>query len=167
MRLLLVVLLAVTFLAPEIDAVQSVTAVAPGVGDSTPVGAKAARCTALSGGQGIAGALDTAVTKNVAGAASAVTGGGKCTPGMAMSPEQLMKQMQAQMGAGGARMPPGMPSGAMAMSPEQLMKQMQDQMAQLGAGGDSMPPGAMAMPPGGMDMAPGTWGRQVMGEGRP
>src|SRR5918994_454043 len=45
---------------------------------------KAALCTVVPGGQVIAGALDAAETKNVAGAAAtAVTGGGSCMPGMA------------------------------------------------------------------------------------
>jgi hypothetical protein len=172
MRSLLAVLLAFTFLAPEVGAAQSGTAVAPGVGDSTPVAAapaakkkggmfgkvkglaknkivktiaKAALCTVVPGGQVVAGALEAAETKNVAGAAStALSGGGGagCMPGMA--------GMAAPTGPGAAGIGaagvsalgaavtgagvPGQPSTGMpgmAMSPEQ-MKQLMEQYRKAG-----------------------------------
>jgi len=112
MRCLLVVLLAVPLLGLEIGAAQTPGAIAPVVGDSTPVAAapaakkkkglfgkvkglaknkivktvaKGALCTVVPGGQLVAGALDAAETKSVTGAAStALTGGGSsCMPGMA------------------------------------------------------------------------------------
>ncbi len=103
---------------------------------------KAALCTVVPGGQVIAGALDAAETKNVAGAATAATGGGSCMPGMAgMAPNPagaaggLSGVGAAALGAGvpGAGLP-GQPSTGMpgmAMSPEQ-MKQMQEQYAKMG-----------------------------------
>ena len=113
MRSLLAVLLASAILVPEISAAQSGSTVAPATGDSVaatvaPVAkkkkgglfgkvkglaknkivktvAKAALCTAVPGGSMIAGAIDAAETKNVAGAAASVAGGGGggCMPGMA------------------------------------------------------------------------------------
>ena len=169
MRSILVVLLACLLLAPPSAMGQSGSAV-PAVGDSTllpqaaPVKkkkgglfgkvknlaknkvvktvAKAALCTAVPGGQIIAGALDGAETKDVAGAAaSAATGGGSCMPGMG----SLGGAAAGASGLGGvgtdalgAPVPtaalPGLPSAgmpAMTMSPEQ-MKQMQEQYAKMG-----------------------------------
>jgi hypothetical protein len=103
--------------------------------------AKAALCTAVPGGQVIAGALDAAETKNVAGAATtAVTGGSSsCMPGMTgngMAGAAAAAGMGAAAGGGGGvpGMPGGMPGGAMpgtAMSPEQ-MKQMMEQYSKMG-----------------------------------
>lgn len=169
MRSLLAVLLAFTFLAPESAAAQSGTAVAPGVADSTPAAAaptkkkglfgkvkgvaknkivktvaKAALCTAVPGGQLIAGALDAAETKNVAGAATTVaTGGGSsCMPGMAGMAARPSAGPAgigaAGLGAIGAAVSggglPGQPSTGMpgmAMSPEQ-MKQLMEQYRKAG-----------------------------------
>ena len=170
MRTLLVVLLAIAFLVPEVGAAQSAGAVAPVVADSTPAApapaakkkglfgkvkglaknkivktvAKTALCTAVPGGQVIAGALDAAETKNVAGAATtAVTGGGSsCMPGMAgmAGPPSAgaagigaagVGALGASVSGGGV---PGQPSTGMpgmAMSPEQ-MKQMQEQYGKMG-----------------------------------
>lgn len=96
--------------------------------------AKVALCTAVPGGQVIAGAIDAAETKDVAGAATtAATGGSSgCMPGMT---GQGMAGAAAGVGAGalGAGTPgqpvTGMPG--MAMSPEQ-MKQMQEQYQSMG-----------------------------------
>jgi outer membrane protein OmpA-like peptidoglycan-associated protein len=171
MRSLSAVLLASAILIPEIGAAQSGSAVTQLTGDSiaatvAPVVkkkkgglfgkvkglaknkvvktvAKAALCTAVPGGSVIAGALDAAEKKDVAGAAGAVAGGGGgCMPGMA--------GMAAPKGAGAAGIGaagvgalgaavtgaglPGQPSTgmpAMAMSPEQL-KQMQEQYGKMG-----------------------------------
>ncbi len=170
MRSLLAITLAFAFLAPEIGAAQSGTAVAPAVGDSVPAAApaakkkkgmfgkvkglaknkivktvaKAALCTAVPGGQVIASAIDAAETKNVSGAAAtAVTGGGSCMPGMAGTGAPTgagaagigAAGVVGALGAGvtGAGLPgqpaTGMPG--MAMSPEQ-MKQLQEQYAKMG-----------------------------------
>ena len=110
MRSVLTVLLASAILIPEIGTAQSgstvgeatdstAATVAPaakkkgglfgkvkGIAKNKVVKtvAKVALCTAVPGGSMIAGALDAAETKNVAGAAaSAVTGGSSCMPGMA------------------------------------------------------------------------------------
>ena len=102
---------------------------------------KAALCTVVPGGQVIAGALDAAETKDVAGAAvTAATGGGSCMPGMAgmagaAAPAAGIGGAVGALGAGisGAAVP-GQPSAgmpAMAMSPEQL-KQMQEQYGKMG-----------------------------------
>ena len=102
---------------------------------------KAALCTVVPGGQVIAGALDAAETKDVAGAAvTAATGGGSCMPGMAgmagaAAPAAGIGGAVGAFGAGisGAAVP-GQPSAgmpAMAMSPEQL-KQMQEQYGKMG-----------------------------------
>jgi len=110
MRSVLTVLLASAILIPEIGTAQSCSTVGEAT-DSTAATvapaakkkgglfgkvkgiaknkvvktvAKVALCTAVPGGSMIAGALDAAETKNVAGAAaSAVTGGSSCMPGMA------------------------------------------------------------------------------------
>jgi hypothetical protein len=104
---------------------------------------KAALCTVVPGGQVIAGALDAAENKDVAGAAAtAVTGGGSCMPGMAgMAPNPAAAAGGlGGLGAGalGAGVPgaglPGQPSmgmPGMAMSPEQL-RQMQEQYSRMG-----------------------------------
>jgi len=149
MRSVLAVLLASAILVPEIAAAQSGSTVAQTTGDSTGAAvapaaqkkkglfgkvkglarnkvvktvAKTALCTAVPGGQVIAGALDAAETKNVAGAATAATGGSSCMPGMA--------GMAAPTGPG----IPGQPSTGMpgmAMSPEQ-MKQLMEQYRKAG-----------------------------------
>ena len=104
--------------------------------------AKTALCTAVPGGQLIAGALDAAETKDVAGAASTAAGGsGSCMPGMpGMGASSAAKAAAGAAGAGalGAGVPavalPGQPSTgmpAMGMSPEQ-MKQMQEQYKKMG-----------------------------------
>ena len=172
MRSLFAVLFAVTLLAPQTTAAQSVTAVAPAVADTIAAAvaptvkkkkgglfgkvkglaknkivksvAKVALCTAVPGGSMIAGALDAAETKNVAGAAAGVAtgagGGGSCMPGMAgMAGGAGPGAGVGAAGLGalaGASAPtlPGQPSTAMpgmAMSPEQ-MKQMQEQYGKMG-----------------------------------
>jgi hypothetical protein len=116
--------------------------------------AKAALCTAVPGGQVIAGAIDAAETKDVAGAAAtAATGGGSnCMPGMAG--QGLAGAAGAGAGAVGTGLPgqpvTGMPG--MAMSPEQ-MKQMQDQYQSMG-----MDPAQMQQVMAGMAGAPGADG---------
>jgi len=175
MRSVLAVLLASAILVPEIGAAQSGSTVAQVTDDSTAAAtvpaakkkgglfgkvkgvaknkvvktvAKAALCTAVPGGQVIAGALDAAETKNVAGAAtSAATGGSSCMPGMAGmagAPSPGAAGIGAA-GAGalgaaalGATVPgvglPGQPSTGMpgmAMSPEQ-MKQLMEQYRKAG-----------------------------------
>lgn len=171
MRLLLAVLLASATLVPEIGAAQSgntvsqvidstAGAVAPAVKVKKKGGlfgkvkglaknkvvktvAKVALCTAVPGGSMIAGALDAAETKNVAGAASAAAGGGSsCMPGMAGmagTPSPAAAGVSAAgVGALGASVTgvgvPGQPSTGvpgMAMSAEQL-KQMQQQYGKMG-----------------------------------
>ncbi|MBA3345182.1 MAG: hypothetical protein H0T44_07750 [Gemmatimonadales bacterium] len=135
--------------------------------------AKAALCTVVPGGQVIAGALDAAENKSVAGAATtALTGGSSsCMPGMmgmagaaapgagtpaaglagqpgmgmsGMSPE-VMKQMQAQMAA--------MQGGGTAQGTGP-MDAMMAQMGQMPNGAGGMPPGAAEMPSDAMDMEP-------------
>jgi hypothetical protein len=169
MRSLLAVLLASAILVPEISAAQSGSTVVQATGDSTAAAvpaekkkggmfgkvkglaknkvvktvAKTALCTAVPGGSMIAGALDAAETKNVAGtAATAVTGGSSCMPGMAgmagaPSPEAAGIGA-AGVGALGAAASgvglPGQPSTGMpgmAMSPEQ-MKQLMEQYRKAG-----------------------------------
>jgi hypothetical protein len=111
--------------------------------------AKAALCTVVPGGQVVAGALDAAKTKDVAGAAgtagSALSGGGNgsCMPGMAGMAGAPAGGVAGGIGAAGvgalgagasAAAMPGQPSTGMpgmAMSPEQL-KQMQEQYAKMG-----------------------------------
>ena len=104
--------------------------------------AKTALCTAVPGGQMIAGALDAAETKDVAGAASTAAGGsGSCMPGLGgMGAPSAAKAAAGAAGVGalGAGVPPvgvpGQPSvamPAMAISPEQ-MKQMQEQYKKMG-----------------------------------
>jgi OmpA family protein len=177
MRTLLAVLLASSVLLPETGAAQSgstvtqatdsiAAAVAPAVKKKkgglfgkvkglaknkiVKSVAKVALCTAVPGGSMIAGALDAADKKDVAGAAvGAVTGGGGaggCMPGMAgMAPTGPGAAGVAAAGVGGAGVGalgaavsgvglPGQPSTgmpAMAMSPEQL-KQMQEQYSKMG-----------------------------------
>jgi hypothetical protein len=207
MRSLSAILLASAILIPEIGVAQSGSTVTQLTGDSIAAAvapaakkkkgglfgkvkglaknkvvktvAKAALCTAVPGGSMIAGALDAAETKNVAGAAGAVAtgGGGGCMPGMA--------GMAAPKGAGAAGIGaagigaagvgalgaavtgaglPGQPSTgmpAMAMSPEQL-KQMQEQYGKMGmdtaqlramqammAGMQGAPPAGAAVTPAG------------------
>jgi hypothetical protein len=165
MRSHLAVLLAFTFLAPEIGAAQTDSVPTPVAKNSTPVTPKAP-CPPVPGGQEIASA-DTAEMKKMVAA--------NCTPGMAMSPEQLkqmqaqmtgmlepLKQMQNQMAkqANGdprsaatmqamrARMAQMGPPGATTMSLDEAMKKIQ---AQIAAAGDSMSPGmapGVAGPPG-------------------
>jgi hypothetical protein len=171
MRTLSAILLAIALLVPEIGAAQSGSVVAPRVGDSITTSttavtkkkkggmfgkvkglaknkivktvAKTALCTAVPGGQVIAGALDAAETKDVAGAATtAATGGGSCMPGMAgrgaptgPGAAGIEAAGVGALGAGvaGAGLP-GQPSTGMpgmAMSPEQL-KQMQEQYGKMG-----------------------------------
>jgi hypothetical protein len=203
MRALFAVLFAVTFLAPQNTAAQSGSAVAP-VGDTIAATAaavvkkkkggmfgkfkglaknkvvktvaKTALCTVVPGGQVVAGALDAAETKNVAGAAGAAGsalsggGGGGCMPGMPgmAAPGGAAGGIGAAgvgaLGAGAsAAALPGQPSTGMpgmAMSPEQL-KQMQEQYAKMGmdstqlramqqmmAGLPGASPGAAAAPAG-------------------
>ncbi len=171
MRSLLAVLLAYALLAPEIGIAQSGTAVGAAVADSAPVAASAAKkkkkkgllgkvkgmasnkivrtvaktalCTAVPGGQVIAGALDAVEKKSVTGAVSVATGGGGgCSPGMAgmaalggRGAGGLGATAAGALAAGrpGAGVPgqpfTGMPG--MAMSPEQL-KQIQEQYAKMG-----------------------------------
>lgn len=171
MRILLLVVLASLLLAPGIVVAQSGAVTTSAVVDSAAAAAaapaekkkkgmfgkvkglaknkivktvaKAALCTAVPGGQVIAGALDAAETKDVAGAATTVaTGGGSCMPGMAgMAPSGAPGA--AGMGAAGVgalgtgapgEVMPGQPSAGMAgtpMSPEQ-MKQMQEQYGRMG-----------------------------------
>jgi hypothetical protein len=115
--------------------------------------AKVALCTAVPGGQVIAGALDAAETKSVAGAASTALSGGSssCMPGMGMAGKGMAGAAAAGMagnglagaagmgvaalaGGGVPGMPGGMPSGAMpggGMSPEQ-MNQMMEQYKKMG-----------------------------------
>jgi hypothetical protein len=106
--------------------------------------AKVALCTAVPGGQMIAGALDAAETKNVgAAAATAAGGGGSCMPGMpgagaAAGAGAAGLGAAGAVGALGGAVPnaalPGQPSTgmpAMTMSPEQL-KQMQEQYGKMG-----------------------------------
>lgn len=104
--------------------------------------AKAALCTAVPGGQMIAGALDAAENKDVAGAAANAAGGsGSCMPGMGgMGAPSAAEAAAGAAGVGalGAGVPPvavpGQPSvgmPAMAISPEQ-MKQMQEQYKKMG-----------------------------------
>jgi len=102
--------------------------------------AKTALCTAVPGGQVIAGAIDAAETKDVGGAAAtAATGGGaNCMPGM----PGMGGQGMAGEGTGGATPIPGaaglgMPGQpvtgmpGLAISPEQ-MAQMQEQYKSMG-----------------------------------
>jgi hypothetical protein len=114
--------------------------------------AKAALCTAVPGGQVIAGALDASKTKSVAGAANTALSGGasSCMPGMGMAGQGLAGAAAgglggaavaglgvAAMSGGVPGMPGGMPTGAMpgaGMSPEQ-MKLMMEQYSKMG-----MPP---------------------------
>jgi hypothetical protein len=115
--------------------------------------AKVALCTAVPGGQVIAGALDAAETKSVAGAANTALSGGSssCMPGMGMAGKGMAGAAAAGMagnglagaagmgvaslaGGGVPGMPGGMPSGAMSgggMSPEQ-MSQMMEQYKKMG-----------------------------------
>src|SRR4051812_6322699 len=114
--------------------------------------AKVALCTAVPGGQVIAGALDAAETKSVAGAANTALSGGSssCMPGMGMAGKGMAGAAAAGMAGNGLAgaagmgvaalaggvpgMPGGMPSGAMAggaMSPEQ-MSQMMEQYKKMG-----------------------------------
>jgi hypothetical protein len=169
MRSLLAVLLASAILVPEISAAQSGSTVVQATGDSTAAAvpaekkkggmfgkvkglaknkvvktvAKTALCTAVPGGSMIAGALDAAETKNVAGAAAtAVTGGSSCMPGMAGMAGNA-NPGAAGIGAAGAGALgaavsgvglPGQPSTSMpgmAMSPEQ-MKQLMEQYRKAG-----------------------------------
>ncbi len=175
MRFLFAVLFALTLLTPEHAAAQSGTA-GPAVAESIPAVpaatakkkkggmfgkvkglaknkivktvAKAALCTVVPGGQVVAGALDAAETKNVAGAAGAAGaalgggGGGSCMPGMAgmaAPPGPAAGGLGAAgagaLGAGASAVAlPGQPSTGMpgmAMSPEQL-KQMQEQYKKMG-----------------------------------
>jgi hypothetical protein len=178
MRSVLAVLLASAMLVPAIGAAQSGSTVAQATDDSTAAAtvpaekkkgglfgkvkgvaknkvvktvAKAALCTAVPGGSMIAGALDAAETKNVAGAATtAATGGSSCMPGMAGMAGQP-NPAAAGIGAAGAGTLgavgagalgaavsgvglPGQPSSAMpgmAMSPEQ-MKQLMEQYRKAG-----------------------------------
>lgn len=168
MRSLFAVLFALTLLAPQTTAAQSATTVAPAVADTIAAAvaptvkkkkgglfgkvkglaknkivksvAKVALCTAVPGGSVIAGALDAAETKNVAGAAAGVAtgagGGGSCMPGMAGMAGGAGVGAAGAGALAGASAPtlPGQPSAgmpAMAMSPEQ-MKQMQEQYAKMG-----------------------------------
>ena len=176
MRSLFAFLFAVTFLAPRNSAAQSGSAVAPAGADTIAATAaavvkkkkggmfgkfkglaknkvvktvaKTALCTVVPGGQVVAGALDAAETKNVAGAAGAAGaalsggGGGGCMPGM---PGMAAPTGPAAGGVGAAGVGalgaaasaaalPGQPSTGMpgmAMSPEQL-KQMQEQYGKMG-----------------------------------
>jgi len=170
MRSVLAVLLASAILVPEIAAAQSGSTVAQVTGDSTGAAvaptaqkkkglfgkvkglaknkvvktvAKTALCTAVPGGQVIAGALDAAETKNVVGAAAgAATGGSSCMPGMA-GMAGAPSPGAAGIGAAGAGALgaavtgagiPGQPSTGMpgmAMSPEQ-MKQLMEQYRKAG-----------------------------------
>jgi hypothetical protein len=121
--------------------------------------AKVALCTAVPGGQVIAGALDAAETKSVAGAANTALSGGSssCMPGMGMASKGMTGAAAAGMAGNGLAgaagmgvaalaggvpgMPGGMPSGAMAgaaMSPEQV-SQMMEQYKKMG-----MPPAQIA-----------------------
>lgn len=169
MRSLLVVLLAFGLLAPESVSAQSGTAIAPAEGESIPSAsapaakkkkglfgkvkglaknkivktvAKAALCTVVPGGQVVAGALDAAETKNVAGAATSAATGGSCMPGLAGMAGPTGPGAggigAAGVGALGAGVSggalPGQPTTGMpgmAMSAEQ-MKQMQAQYGQMG-----------------------------------
>ncbi|HWN19852.1 MAG TPA: OmpA family protein [Gemmatimonadales bacterium] len=176
MRSLFAFLFAVTFLAPRNSAAQSGSAVAPAGADTIAAAAaavikkkkggmfgkfkglaknkvvktvaKTALCTVVPGGQVVAGALEAAETKNVAGAAGAAGaalsggGGGGCMPGM---PGMAAPTSPAAGGVGAAGVGalgaaasaaalPGQPSTGMpgmAMSPEQL-KQMQEQYGKMG-----------------------------------
>jgi hypothetical protein len=167
MRSLSTVLLALVLLTPQIAVAQSSAAA---VSDSSAVVepapkkkkglfgkmkglaknkvvksvAKVALCTAVPGGQFVAGALDAAETKNVgAAAATAAGGGGSCMPGLPGA-AAAAGAGAAGLGAGGVvgalggGVPtaalPGQPSTdmpAMTMSPEQL-KQMQEQYGKMG-----------------------------------
>jgi len=171
MRSVLTVLLASAILIPEIGAAQSGSTVAQVTDDSTAAATvpaakkkgglfgkvkgvaknkvvktvvKAALCTAVPGGQVIAGALDAAETKNVAGAAtSAATGGSSCMPGMAGMAGAPPSPGAAGIGGAGVGALgaaasgvglPGQPSTGMpgmAMSPEQ-MKQLMEQYRKAG-----------------------------------
>jgi hypothetical protein len=165
MRSLLAILFVSTLLLPGTGAAQSGSAVSPAIGDTAAPApkkkggmfgkmkglaknkvvktvAKTALCTVVPGGQVVAGALDAAETKNVAGAAASAAGGGSsCMPGMAgMAPSGPGAGGigAAGVGALGASVSgaglPGQPSTgmpAMAISPEQL-KQMQEQYAKMG-----------------------------------
>ena len=176
MRSLFAVLFAVTLLAPQNTAAQSGSAVAPVVADTIAAAAaavvkkkkggmfgkfkglaknkvvktvgKTALCTVVPGGQLVAGALDAAETKNVAGAAGAAGaavsggGGGGCMPGMPGMAEAaapagggIGAAGVGALGAGASAVAlPGQPSTGMpgmAMSPEQ-MKQMQEQYGKMG-----------------------------------
>jgi len=104
--------------------------------------AKTALCTAVPGGQMIAGALDAAENKDAAGAAAtAAGGGGNCMPGLGgIGAPSAAEAAAGAAGVGGlgAAVPPvgvpGQPSvGApgMGMSAEQ-MKQMQEQYKKMG-----------------------------------
>jgi hypothetical protein len=102
--------------------------------------AKAALCTAVPGGQVIAGALDAAETKNVAGAAGAAAGlaggGGNCMPGMGLAGNAVTAATGGA-GVAGAVAGAGIPSmpttglGGAGMSAEQL-KLMQEQYQKMG-----------------------------------
>lgn len=177
MRSLFAFLFAVTFLAPQNTAAQSGSAVAPVVADTIAATAaavvkkkkggmfgkfkglaknkvvktvaKTALCTVVPGGQVVAGALDAAETKNVAGAAGTAGaalsggGGGGCMPGMpgmaaptGAAAGGIGAAGVGALGAAGASAAamPGQPSTGMpgmAMSPEQL-KQMQEQYGKMG-----------------------------------
>jgi len=167
MRSVLAVLLASAILVPEIGAAQSGSTVAQVTDDSTAAAtvpaakkkgglfgkakglaknkivktvAKTALCTAVPGGSMIAGALDAAETKNVAGAAAtAVTGGSSCMPGMAGQGNPGAAGIGAAgAGALGAAVSgvglPGQPSTAMpgmTIPPEQ-MKQLMEQYRKAG-----------------------------------
>jgi hypothetical protein len=171
MQSLLALVFAFILLSPERSTAQSAAGLQAAVSDSTPsvavppvkkkkhfLGkvkglaknkivksvAKVALCTAVPGGQVIAGALDAAETKNVGAAAATVAGGsGSCMPGMpgagaAAGAGSAGLGAAGAAGALGAGVPgaalPGQPSvgmPAMAMSPEQ-MKQMQEQYGKMG-----------------------------------
>jgi hypothetical protein len=166
MRSLSIALLAAVLLTPELAAAQSGAALVPDTGAvAAPAPkkkglfgkvkglaknkivksvAKVALCTAVPGGQVIAGALDAAETKNVgAAAATAVGAGGGCMPGMsgaaaAAGAGATGLGAASAVGALHGGIPnaalPGQPSAAMpamTMSPEQ-MKQMQEQYSKMG-----------------------------------
>lgn len=128
MRSLFAVLFAVTLLAPQTTAAQSVTAVAPAVADTIAAAvaptvkkkkgglfgkvkglaknkivktvAKAALCTVVPGGQVVAGALDAAKAKDAAGAAG-VAGAALSGGGGGGSCMPGMAGMAASTGAAG------------------------------------------------------------------
>ena len=104
--------------------------------------AKTALCTAVPGGQVIAGALDAAENKDAAGAAATAAGGNSsCMPGMGgMGAPSAAEAAAGAAGVGGLGVTappvgvPGQPSvgvPAMGMSAEQ-MKQMQEQYRKMG-----------------------------------